>query len=60
MGSEPKVSGEIYRINPEVWAKFKSDLPPRVVTDQTTDLQAGFMLGITFILDKLEKGLVVG
>lgn len=51
---------EIYRISPEVWEEFKTHLPSRVVTDQTTDLQAGFMLGINFILDKIEKGLVTG
>ena len=57
---ESKFAGDIYRINPEVWAKFKAGMPNRVVTDQTTDLQAGFMLGITYVLEQIEKGLVVG
>lgn len=50
---------EVYRFRPDELVRFRQALPRPAVSTDTTDIQAGFLLGIQYVLDKLEQGWTV-
>jgi hypothetical protein len=50
----------VYRLNQEQYAELEKQLPPAMVLANTTELQAGQMIGITLVMNKLRAGFVVG
>jgi hypothetical protein len=50
---------EVYRFTPETLRHLKSKLPRPGVDATTTDLKAGFLLGIQHVLGMLEEGWTV-
>lgn len=48
-----------HRLSETAYAALEKTVPSPVVDDKTTELQAGFRLGIQFILQKLREGYVV-
>lgn len=51
---------EMARLTQDVYLKFEQQLGQPVVTQATTELQAGYMLGIQHALKLLREGFVVG
>ncbi len=50
----------IARLTPEVYDKLVRDVGGNtIVTHQTTELQAGFMLGVQHVLNHIKAGLVI-
>lgn len=49
----------VIRLTDEVFRHIESKCPAPVVTHQTTDLQAGFQLGVQHVLKLLRDGVVV-
>lgn len=47
---------EVIRLTPQMFRAFRDKLPKPHVNDTTTELQAGFQLGIQFALQKLQEG----
>ena len=61
--NQPRVEtkpNEIYRFSPESLTLLERQLPKPGVTAETTPLQAGMMLGVQMVLDKLRNGFTVG
>lgn len=52
----PRPTREVVRLTPGMFRAFRDKLPKPFVTDNTTDLQAGFQLGIQFALQRLQEG----
>ena len=50
---------EAVRLSPNVYNALEKSLPIPAVTQTTTELQAGFALGIQFVLKQLRDGFVV-
>jgi len=57
----PKVT-EVTRLTPQVYAALRKQLGGNATafaTQQTTEIQAGFMLGINHVLNVLQEGFVI-
>jgi hypothetical protein len=54
------VSKQYARLTKEVYEDLEKKLPAPSVQRDTTDLQAGFQLGIQHVLKLLREGYVVG
>jgi len=50
----------IHRLSDEVYDNLVSNFPNILVTKETTDIQAGYMLGVQAVLAKLREGFVIG
>jgi len=50
----------IARLTKEVYEDLERKLPPPIVQRDTSDLQAGFQLGIQHVLKLLREGYVIG
>jgi TolB-like protein len=50
---------EVIRLTADMMAELEKQLPPPVVTSQTTDLLAGYQLGVQAVLQKLRAGYVI-
>jgi hypothetical protein len=50
---------DVVRLTPEVYAKLEKQCINPVVTTQTTDLLAGFQLGVQHVLRLLREGYVI-
>jgi hypothetical protein len=50
---------EVAVLSAEQYAKLEKSLTPPTVTTQTTDLLAGYQLGVQEVLKKLRAGYVV-
>ena len=50
----------IARLTKEVYEDLERKLPAPIVQRDTTDLQAGFQLGIQNVLKLLREGYVIG
>lgn len=48
------------RLSKDELQALQRKLPRPAVTDQTTDLQAGYLLGIQHVIEVLRDGWVVG
>ena len=58
--ANPKPTEEvIVRLQPDVYRLLEESLPAPAVTTTTTDLQAGYALGIQAVLKKLREGFTV-
>lgn len=59
--NKPKaVQGMVYRLTPEVYSQLEEKLLSDVlVNKETTDLQAGYMLGIQKVLKVLRDGFTI-
>lgn len=55
-----QVAVEVVRLSPDVYSAFVNQLPPIHVGPTTTDLQAGYALGVQLVLEKLRKEIVRG
>jgi histidinol phosphatase-like enzyme len=51
---------EMMRLSQAAYKQLEDSLQGPQVGDKTTDLQAGFQLGIQHVLAKLRNGFVVG
>jgi len=49
----------LVRLDPDVYRELERSLTPPVVTDATSELMAGFKLGVQTVLQKLREGYVV-
>lgn len=52
----------VVRLNTDVYNAFRAQLgggATCTATAQTTDIQAGYMLGINYVLNKLQEGIVI-
>lgn len=47
-------SGPDAGLTPAMYAEILKQLPPPFVSDTTSELQAGFMLGVQYVLTKLQ------
>lgn len=52
--------GELYRFNPESIRQLEKQLNAVHVNASTTDIQAGYMLGVQHVLSLLRNGFTVG
>lgn len=52
--------GELYRFNPESIRQLEKQLPMVTVNGTTTEVQAGYLLGIQHVLSILRQGFTVG
>lgn len=50
----------LIRLNPEVYRELENKLLPPTVVQGTTDIQAGFLLGIQHTLKLLRDGYTIG
>ncbi|APU00309.1 hypothetical protein HOR55_gp22 [Ralstonia phage RS-PII-1] len=50
---------EVTRLTEEQYESLEKQLAPPTVTQVTTDLQAGYQLGVQEVLRKLRSGYVV-
>ena len=58
--ADPKAKEVVtHRLTQEVYKQLESSLPTPVVGTTTTELQAGFALGIQYVLKQLREGFVV-
>jgi hypothetical protein len=51
---------EVVRLTPEMLAALEKELPPPVVTNSTSELMAGYQLGVQTVLQRLRNGYVIG
>lgn len=51
---------EKHRLSTEAYEQLVKQCPGIAVTNETATLQAGYQLGIQFVLGKLREGFVVG
>lgn len=49
----------LVRLDPDAYTRLERELTPPVVTNQTTDLMAGYQLGVQEVLKKLRTGYVI-
>ena len=52
--------GRVQRLSPQAYNDLENKLSKPFVQASTTDLQAGFMLGIQYVLNALRTGYVTG
>jgi len=50
----------IARLDPTQYQALEKQLPPPVVTNATTELMAGYQLGVQAVLKTLREGYTVG
>lgn len=50
----------VTRLNPVIYANLAKRLPVPLVTERTTDIQAGFQLGVQAVLALLREELLTG
>lgn len=56
----PKPKEQFFvRMAPHIYNQLERKLPAPVVSQQTTDLQAGFQLGVQYVLKQLRDGYVI-
>jgi hypothetical protein len=53
-------SQDVIRLTPEVYAQLERQLVPLHVDNTTTDLQAGYQLGIQKVLRMVRDGFTIG
>ena len=51
---------ESHRLTQEVYKQLERDLLRLAVGPTTTELQAGYQLGVAAVLEKLRNGIVIG
>ena len=59
MSCKPPKEEYIVRLSPDVYKQLEDGLPSPVVSQTTTEIQAGFNLGIQFVLKKLRDGYTI-
>lgn len=61
MSATPKPENQItHRLSEEAYGHLTKGMPGIAVTNETTERQMGFQLGIQYVLQKLREGFVVG
>lgn len=58
--TKPNEVKTVARLDAEAYQALVKNFPPPTVTTATTDLQAGFQLGVQAVLEKLRHGFVIG
>lgn len=58
MPEPDKKATVITRLREDVYKELESQCPRPVVNQQTTELMAGFQLGVAHVLEKLRAGFV--
>lgn len=51
---------EVLRLEGAVYQQIAASFGPPTVTDKTTDIQAGYQLGVQAVLAVLRHGFVIG
>lgn len=51
---------DLHRLSPEAYASLVRQCPVIAVTNDTQPHQAGFQLGVQYVLQKLREGWVIG
>lgn len=49
-----------HRLSEEAYGQLTKGMPGIAVTNETTERQMGFQLGIQYVLQKLREGFVIG
>lgn len=49
----------VHRLTQEVYKHLENQMPAPFVSTATTEIQAGFALGVQFVLKQLREGFVV-
>lgn len=55
----PAPETEFFRMNADVYSKFEASLPKPIPGQSTSDIQAGYLLGVQEVLRQLREGLVL-
>jgi len=50
----------VVRLTPDQYRVLERSLPPPAVTNNTTDLMAGYQLGVQAVLKSLREGFTIG
>lgn len=58
MEQPPKIT-EVVVLNKDIYKKLEDQLPAPAPTGTTTEIQAGYMLGVQYVLKKLREGFVI-
>jgi hypothetical protein len=58
MEPEPHVT-EVVILNKDIYKKLEAQLPAPAPSATTTDIQAGYMLGVQYVLKVLREGFVI-
>ncbi|KWI10922.1 hypothetical protein BGV51_28185 [Burkholderia ubonensis] len=56
---EPALNQVVVRLDAEMLRRLEEQLPKPLVNSTTTDLMAGYALGVQAVLQKLREGYVV-
>lgn len=51
---------EVIRLDSDTYGKLASQFGTPVVTDKTTEIQAGYQLGVQAVLAAIRHGFVIG
>jgi len=51
---------QVIRLDPVQYRRLEQQLPPPVVTNTTSDLMAGYQLGVQAVLKALREGYTIG
>lgn len=57
--AEMKKGRELVTLTQEQYLRLEKALPPPLLDNNTTDLQAGFRLGVQAVLKMIREGFVV-
>jgi hypothetical protein len=58
--TQPLQTRQVHRLSQEALMELRKKLPLPDVSSTTTDLEAGYKLGIQKVLDLLREGFVIG
>lgn len=58
MPQEPQVT-EVVILNKDIYKKLEEQLPAPAPSGTTTDIQAGYLLGVQYVLKKLREGFMI-
>lgn len=60
MSQPQNTTREIARLDSDTYGKLAQQFGAPIVTDKTTDIQAGYQLGVQAVLAALRHGFVIG
>lgn len=58
--TQPLPEAVFARMDNDAYLQLTKNMPGIAVTNETTERQMGFQLGIQFVLQKLREGYVIG
>lgn len=58
--TQPQSTKEVLRLDRDTYAALAAQFGAPIVTDKTTEIQAGYQLGVQAVLTALRQGFVIG